>query len=134
MAKWELEYSEVQTDKRNAYRNRTAESKAAAQSGQGDETSFEGESQLGREGQPASKKARLEPSDSLGNDSGERPDGYNREDSGAHEDDDETLGEEAEEDEDEEEHEEHLEVEEQLEETEEREADDEALDNGEDSD
>jgi hypothetical protein len=37
VANYCAEFNEVQTDKRNAYRNKVAESKAAAQSGHGDD-------------------------------------------------------------------------------------------------
>jgi DNA polymerase epsilon subunit 3 len=127
------EFNEVQTDKRNAYRNKVAESKAAAQSGHGDD----GDAELDRDGQPATKKARLEPGDSSEMDASEMPEGYN-ETSRADDDgeDDEGHGDE-EEDDDEEQEEpdsERLEVDEPLEEADHGEAEDEALDNGDDSD
>lgn len=131
MAKSCTEFNEVQTDKRNAYRNKVAESKAAAQSSHGDD----GDVELGRDGQPAAKKARLEGADNSGMDTSEMPEGYNMNDSRADDEgeEDEGHGDEDEEDEDEE-PEERLEVEEHLEEPDHGEAEDEALDNGDDSD
>lgn len=127
------EFNEVQADKRNAYRNKVAENKAAAQSGHGDD----GDAELDRDGQPATKKPRLEPGDSSEVDASEMPEGYN-ETSRADDDgeDDEGHGDE-EEDDDEEPEEpdsERLEVEEPLDEADHGEAEDEALDNGDDSD
>lgn len=136
IANYSPEFNEVQTDKRNAYRNKVAESKAAAQSGHGDDgdTEGNGEGQLGRDGQPATKKARLEPGDSSGLDTSEIPEGYNMENSRADDDGEEDEGHGDEDEEDDEELEERLEVEEPLEEPDHGEAEDEALDNGDDSD
>ncbi|KAI9051088.1 hypothetical protein LZ554_005194 [Drepanopeziza brunnea f. sp. 'monogermtubi'] len=114
-------FHEVQTDKRNAYRSKTASKAADAGDDQGAED---------KDGQPAAKKARLEP-------------GVEEEENGEEEagDAERTPEDEAEDDEgdvpeevEEEEEEERLESEEQLEEDETKEAEDEALDNGEDSD
>ncbi len=125
------EFNEVQTDKRNAYKSKVA-SKAAGHGGHGEDgNDGEGDSIMDREGQPASKKARLDPDESMGAlDASEIREGYSRADHTADEEGDEG-GDETEEDEDE--GEERLEVEEQLEEPEEKEDQDEALDNGEDS-
>ena len=133
----------MQTDKRNTYRNKVAANKASGkndteQPGEGDDADMEGEgeSPVDRDGQPAAKKARRDPDDSMGADMSEDPAGHS---TGGHDaedgDEDDDQGDDPEdEDEDEnEEEQERLEVEE-AEEREEREAEDEALDNGEDSD
>ncbi|TVY85373.1 DNA polymerase epsilon subunit D [Lachnellula suecica] len=130
-------YTEIQTDKRNNYRKKVADKAGAAEGVQGEEGTDvgEGDSLLDQDGQPAAKKVRLGP---------EASDGVMRQQEGdqmgentADEDveDDDNPPDEAEDDEDDEEEqgEERLEVEEQLD-TEQREAEDEALDNGEDSD
>jgi len=130
VAKYCTEFNEVQTDKRNAYRNKVAENKAAAQSGHGDD----GEVGLGRDGQPVAKKARLEPGDSSGMDTSEMPEGYNMDNSRADDDGDEDEGHGDEEEEDEEEPEEPEERLDPLEDADHGEAEDEALYNGDDSD
>lgn len=123
----------MQTDKRNTYRNKVAANKASGktdteQPGEGDDVDIEGEGEslLDRDGQPAAKKARRDP-DMSEDPAGHSTGGHDAEDG----DEDDDQGDDPE-DEDEEEQE-RLEVEE-AEEREEREAEDEALDNGEDSD
>jgi len=134
-----IEFNEVQTDKRNTYRNKVAANKAlgktdSEQPGEGDDVDMEGEgeSQLDRDGQPAAKKARRDLDDSMGAGMSEEPARHRAEGNDAEDgDEDDDQGDDPE-DEDEEDQE-RLEVEE-AEEREEREAEDEALDNGEDSD
>ncbi len=133
-ANYGIEFNEVQTDKRNAYRSKVAESKAAAQAGHGEDGDVDVDAKLDRDGQPAAKKARLEPGDSSGLDTSEMPEGYNMGDSRVDDDGEEDEGHGDEEEDDEEEPEERLEVEEPLEEPDHKEVDDEALDNGDDSD
>jgi DNA polymerase epsilon subunit 3 len=130
VAKFCAEFNEVQTDKRNAYRNKVAENRAAAQSGHGDD----GEVELDRDGQPAAKKARIEPGDSSGMDTSEMPEGYNMDNSRADDEGEEDEGHGDEDEEDEEEPEEPEERLDPLEEADHAEAEDEALDNGDDSD
>ncbi|KAF8867021.1 histone-fold-containing protein [Acephala macrosclerotiorum] len=122
-------FNEVQADKRNAYKSKVASSKAAGHT-HGEEDG-DGDSLMDRDGQPASKKARRDPDDSV-MDASEMTEGYSRADHTADEEGDDG-GDETEADEDEDEGEERLEVEERLEEPEEKEEHDEALDNGEDS-
>lgn len=111
-----------------------AENKAANQASHGDDGDMDGEGQLDRDGQPASKKARLE-HDSSGLDTSEMPEGYNVGDSRVEDDPDDDEGHGDEDDEDATEpEEEHLEGDERLEEPNYKEDDDEALDNGDDSD
>jgi DNA polymerase epsilon subunit 3 len=126
-----LEFNEVQTDKRNTYRKKVAADKASGktgspQPGDGEEGDPLGEhdteGQVNRDGQPAAKKARREPSEGMPEYSEDEVD------------DDEAHGDETEDDEGDNEQEERPEAEEQLEEIEQREIEDEALDNGEDSD
>jgi DNA polymerase epsilon subunit 3 len=133
-------FNDIQTDKRNQYRKRVAADKetgkAGSPHGEDDETLAEVdmEGPLDREGQPASKKARRETSDSTVEDMNElrEPDIMgDREDEEGN--DDEGHGDDPEDEEDEDQ-EERLEVEEQLDEAEQRDVEDEALDNGEDSD
>jgi hypothetical protein len=117
----------MQNDKRAAYRNKLAD-KAAGKNTEGDTE----DGQLDRDGQPASKKARMDPDESLGADPREMLDVEHTADEDGGEDESED-GDDEEADQDE-----RLEVEERLEERleepEEKEAADEALDNGEDSD
>ncbi|TVY20076.1 DNA polymerase epsilon subunit D [Lachnellula arida] len=137
-------YTEIQTDKRINYRKKVADSKVdtaeGAQAGEGEEGNTElgeGESHQDQDGQPAAKKARLEPGATSGMDSSEMiQEGYQTGEHTADEsgEDDENHPDEGEDDEDEGDHEERLEVEDQLEDIEQQEAEDEALDNGEDSD
>ena len=95
---------------------------------------MEGGGQLDRDGQPASKKARMDP-DSSEMDASEMPEGYNMGDSRVEDDDNEDENHADEDDDDATEpDEERLEVEEPLEEADHKEEDDEALDNGDDSD
>lgn len=124
----------MQTDKRNAYRNKVAENKAAAQGSHAEDVDGEGESQLRRNGQPASKKARIETGDSSGMDMSEMQEGYMGDSRVEDDAEDEPNGDETEEEDDGEGHEERLDVEEPLEEPDHKEGADEALDNGEDSD
>jgi len=113
----------MQNDKRAAYKNKLAD-KAAGKNVEGDTE----DGQIDRNGQPASKKARMDPDESLGADQIEMLDVDHTADEDGGED-------ESEDDNDEEvDQDERLEVEEHLEEPEEKEAADEALDNGEDSD
>lgn len=119
------EFNEVQTDKRNAYRSKVANSKATGGSGEvGDDSEM-----ADREGQPAAKKARLEGGaggeevldgdQTVDEDEGEE----NREEDVPDEDEEEGEGEESR-------------VEEEVDEEREMEGEgvDEALDNGGDSD
>ena|ERR1700710_1951357 len=139
-----LEFNEVQTDKRNTYRKKVAADKASGkagspQPGDGEEGDMQGEhdaeGQVGRDGQPAAKKARREPSEGMPEYSGDLREGDGMGDRDEDEvDDDEAHGDETEDDEGDNEQEERLEAEERLEEIEQREVEDEALDNGEDSD
>ena len=136
------EFNEVQTDKRNTYRKKVAADKASGQPGSprpGDgehvDVDGEGEGQMGPDGQPAAKKARRESGDvMMGEGDSEMPEGYSMNEHTADEEGEEDDGQDPDDDEEEAEHEERLEVEEPLEELEHREAEDEALDNGEDSD
>lgn len=127
--KSDIEFNETQAEKRNAYKNKVA-SKAAGQSGAGEDD--EGDSLMDREGQPASKKARLDHDDSA-MDVSEMTEGYSRADHTADEEGDDGGDETEEDEEDDEGDQERREVEEQLEEPEEPEDQDEALDNGDDS-
>ncbi len=123
MADTKTGFNEIQADKRNTYRNRVA-SKA---SGPGEDDVTED-----RDGRPAAKKARLEvrePRGEVGD--GEEVDADQTQDEAGGED--EEVSDDNEENE-EEEGDETLEVEDHLEEIEEKEVEDEALDNGEDSD
>jgi DNA polymerase epsilon subunit 3 len=136
------EFNDIQTDKRNTYRNKVAANKALGKTGsppQGEgedgDIEGEGESQLNRDGQPAAKKARRDPDDSTGADTSEVPDSYRMGDHTADEGEEEDeQGDEVEDEDEEGDHEGRLEVEEQLEDPGQQEAEDEALDNGEDSD
>jgi len=122
------EFNEIAADKRNAYKTKLASSKAAGQSQtKDDDTDVEDGpgGQLDREGQPAAKKARLD-GENMGGGSSERP----GKDEDQTEDEEGGDGTDVEEDE---EQEERLEIEE-PEEEEKPHAEDEALDNGEDSD
>ncbi|TVY37435.1 DNA polymerase epsilon subunit D [Lachnellula occidentalis] len=140
------EYTEIQTDKRLNYRKKVADNKVgtaegaqAAEGEDGNNDLGEGGSHQDRDGQPAAKKARLELGATSGMDEsvmiqeGDQMGEHTADESG---EDDENPADEAEDDEDEneEDHEERLEVEDQLEDIEPQEAEDEALDNGEDSD
>jgi len=138
-------YTEIQTDKRLNYKKKVADNKVgtaegaqAGEGGDGNNDLGEGGSHQDREGQPAAKKARLEPGVTSDIDSsvmiqegGDQMGEHTADESG---EDDENHPDEAEDDEDEGDHEERLEVEDQLEDIEPQEAEDEALDNGEDSD
>jgi hypothetical protein len=112
-------FNEVQTNKRNAYRQKVAADKMAGGADEG-------------EG-PAAKKVRTEQGEAGAGgemrDGGAAEEDEIAEDEEEHEEDPE---EDEEEDEQDQEHE-RLEVEEPLEDAEQREAEDEALDNGEDS-
>jgi DNA polymerase epsilon subunit 3 len=134
----ETGFVELQTDKRNTYRKKVAADKAAGKVGSpppGEEESYvegdhEGEVQMDRDGQPVAKRARLDESGILRE--GDIPDMMREEEAGEEdeggdepEDDDEEEGDEVDE---------RQEIEEQFEEPEHHEAEDEALDNGEDSD
>lgn len=131
-------FVELQTDKRNTYRKKVAADKASGKVGSpppGEEESYiEGESyvegQLDRDGQPAAKKARMDESGIARE--GDIPDMHREEEAG----EEDEGGEEPDDEDDEEgdEVEDRQETEEQIEEPEQHEADDEALDNGEDSD
>lgn len=121
-------YNEIQTDKRNASKNKQADAKA--RNGGAGDSEIDGQDQ---DGQPASKKARMDPDESVGVDRSELPEGDHAADDDVG-DDDGREDEPEDDDEDEGDQEERLEVEEQLEEPEEKEAADEALDNGDDSD
>lgn len=126
-----LEFNETQLEKRNAYKSKLA-NKAAGASGAGDDDNDgEGDSLMDRDGQPASKKVRLDPDES-GMDMSEMTEGYSRADHTADEEGD-GENDETEEDEEDEDQEEVLEAEEPTEEPEEKEDQDEALDNGDDS-
>lgn len=128
-----IEFNETQLEKRNAYKTKLA-SKAAGTSGAvDDDHDGEGDSIMDRDGQPASKKARLD-HDEGGMDMSEMTEGYSRADHTADDDEGDDEGDETEEDEDEEDRE-ALEVEDQIGEPEEKEDpdQDEALDNGDDS-
>ncbi|KAI6714618.1 hypothetical protein JHW43_002882 [Diplocarpon mali] len=110
-------YNEVQTDKRNVYRSKVA-NKASGTS--------EEEVAEDRDGQPAAKKAKLE----TGEAGGEELEGADdTQDEAEEEEEDGDV-----QDESDDEEEERLEVEERLEDIETGEVEDEALDNGEDSD
>ena len=133
----ETGFVELQTDKRNTYRKRVAADKAAGQVGSpppGEEESYvegdhDGEGQVDRDGQPVAKKARMDESGMLreGEISDMREEEAGEEDEGGEEPEDDD-------DEDGDEVDERQEIEEQLDEPEHHEAEDEALDNGEDSD
>lgn len=115
----------------------TAEGAQAGEGEEGNNDLGEGGSHQDRDGQPAAKKARLEPGATSGMDSSEMiqegdPVGEHTADESGEED--ENHPDEGEDDEDEGDQEERLEVEDQLEDIEQQEAEDEALDNGEDSD
>jgi hypothetical protein len=136
-----VEFSEVQSDKRNTYRKKVAADKASGKAGAGegeDGEVGEMEGHLDRDGQPAAKKARRETGGSVGDESSEMREGDMMGDPEDDEgDEEEDQGDDAEDDDQEEEEEEEEEtgdVEEEEEEAEEREVEDEALDNGEDSD
>ncbi|TVY46109.1 DNA polymerase epsilon subunit D [Lachnellula subtilissima] len=138
-------YTEIQTDKRLNYKKKVADNKVgtaeggqAGDGGDGNNDLGEGGSHQDRDGQPAAKKARLEPGATSGIDSsvmiqeeGDQMGEHTADESG---EDDENHPDEAEDDDDEGDHEERLEAEDQLEDIEPQEAEDEALDNGEDSD
>ncbi|KAK0103034.1 hypothetical protein ONS95_000784 [Cadophora gregata] len=118
-------FNEVQTDKRNAYRSKVA-NKAAGSGEQGEDNTQED-----RDGRPAAKKARLEGGEEAPSAEGEEEiDPDETQDADQTEDDEDAQDEEDEEDGDDEQ----IEAEEQLEDMETREVEDEALDNGEDSD
>jgi DNA polymerase epsilon subunit 3 len=121
----------MQTDKRNAAKNKHADAKAGKNGGVGGEIEIDGQD---RDGQPASKKARLDPDESMGIDRSGLPEGDHTADEDLGEDDGREDEPEDDEDEEEADQEERLEAEEAEEELEEKEAADEALDNGEDSD
>jgi DNA polymerase epsilon subunit 3 len=135
-----VEFNEVQTDKRNTYRKKVAADKASGRPGSprpgdGEHVDVNGEGQMDRDGQPAPKKARRESGDvTMGEDVSDMPEGYSMNETIADEEGEDEEGQDAEDDEDDGEQEERLEVEEPLEEPEQREMEDEALDNGEDSD
>lgn len=120
------EFNEVQTDKRNAYRSKVANKAAGAGEPGEDDT------QEGGDGRPAAKKARLDGAkrDGKGGDGEVDPDEI--QDADQTEDDDDDAQDDENEDEDGED--EHLEADEQLEDIETGDVEDEALDNGEDSD
>ncbi|KAH7330382.1 histone-fold-containing protein [Rhexocercosporidium sp. MPI-PUGE-AT-0058] len=118
-------FNEVQTDKRNAYRSKVA-NKAAGAGEPGEDGTQED-----RDGRPAAKKARLDG----GEGEGEEGEGEGDIDPDETQDADQTEDEDDAQDEDEDDEvDEQMEAEEQLEDTEQREGEDEALDNGEDSD
>jgi hypothetical protein len=129
------EFNEVQTDKRNTYRKKVAADKASGKAGDGEDDDVPGDhdADTSMDGQPAAKKARRDPSDNIE----EHGDLHEGDGMGDREEDDveddEGNGDETEEEEDNHEPEERFEVEE-PEETQEPEAEDEALDNGDDSD
>ncbi|KAH8662998.1 histone-fold-containing protein [Tricladium varicosporioides] len=123
-------YNEIQAEKKLKASNRKAEGKAGAEDDDHETDEGEGESQLERDGQPAAKKARIEPGSS--SNAGGAPEKPKTDDQAEGEEDGE---EENEDDENEEEEEEERgQEDDQLEDAEHREAEDEALDNGEDSD
>jgi DNA polymerase epsilon subunit 3 len=129
----------VQTDKRNTYRKKVAADKASGkpEDEDGDTTlEHEGEGDadgLGRDGQPAAKKARRDASQGgAGEDEGDLREGDGMGDREDEEVDEEGDADETEDEEGEHDAEERLEADDHLEE--EQEAEDEALDNGEDSD
>ncbi|KAL2067197.1 hypothetical protein VTL71DRAFT_1621 [Oculimacula yallundae] len=126
-------FNEVQTDKRNAYRSKVA-NKSASSGGQA-----EGETQEDGDGRPAAKKARLDKDGEEGANGDGQIEG--EEEGEGEVDGDETLDadqtdddEDAQDDDDDEGNDEQIEGEERLEDTEQRDAEDEALDNGDDSD
>jgi DNA polymerase epsilon subunit 3 len=121
----------MQTDKRNAYKTKHAD-KAAGKNNVTADPETDGQD---RDGQPSSKKARLDPDESMGIDRSELPEADTLADDDVAEDDGHD-DEPDDDDDDDADQEERLEVEEQLEEpeAEDKEAADEALDNGEDSD
>lgn len=133
----EIEFVELQTDKRNTYRKKVAADKAAGKAGSpppGEEESFlegdDADASMDRDGQPAAKKARMDESGTVREgdvlDTQKEGEEVDEDEGGDDPDDDE--------DEDGDEPEERHDAEDQLEDPEEREAEDEALDNGEDSD
>ncbi|KAH7383606.1 histone-fold-containing protein [Cadophora sp. MPI-SDFR-AT-0126] len=117
-------FNEVQTDKRNAYRSKVA-NKAAGSGEQGEDDAHQD-----RDGRPAAKKVRLEGGEAPGAEGEEEIDPDETQDADQTEDDEDAQDD----DEDEEGDDDQVEVEEQLDDIETREAEDEALDNGEDSD
>ncbi|RDL41930.1 uncharacterized protein BP5553_01909 [Venustampulla echinocandica] len=136
-------FNEIQSEKRNTYRKKLADKSGQGddtQAGEGDEADHdsqgEAEGRMGRDGQPAAKKARLEPkSKSAGAKKGKAPGKQNEADQTADEEgEDDESQEEEDDEEDEEEGNSEPQEGEELEETQEKEAEDEALDNGEDSD
>ncbi|KAH6719307.1 histone-fold-containing protein [Leptodontidium sp. MPI-SDFR-AT-0119] len=116
-------FNEVQTDKRNAYRSKVA-NKAAGAGEQGED-----DTQADRDGRPAAKKARLEGGEGEGSGGDGEIDPDETQDADQTEDEDD-----AQEEEDDDEVDERMEADEQLEDIEQRDVEDEALDNGEDSD
>ena len=112
----------MQNDKRAAYKTKLAD-KAAGKIVEGDTE----DGQLDRDGQPASKKARMDPDESVGVDQSEMLDVDHTADEDGEDESEDGDDEEVDQDD-------RLEVDEHLEEPEEKEAADEALDNGEDSD
>ncbi|RFU35959.1 hypothetical protein B7463_g295, partial [Scytalidium lignicola] len=131
-------FNEVQTDKRNVYRKKVAADKAAKS---GSPTAGDGDAdEVGtdRDGQPASKKARVELGDVAEGDSSEMHEGDTMGDVGDEEaDEDDRQGDEEEDDEEEEEDDEGEEeerLEDPIEESTLQEGEDEALDNGDESD
>lgn len=122
----------MQAEKRTASKNKQADTKAAAKN-----VDVEGQD---RDGQPASKKARLDPDEGLGGERSLLPEGEHMEDDVGEDDGREDEPEDDDDDNDDDigdiELEEQQEDEEEGNELEEREVpgEDEALDNGEDSD
>ncbi|CZS90706.1 related to DPB4 DNA polymerase II (epsilon) 4th subunit [Rhynchosporium graminicola] len=118
-------FNEVQTDKRNAYRSKVANKSA------GSADQAEDDVQGDKAGQPAAKKARLDGEEGANGDREAEADVDADEtlDADQTEDDDDVPD-----DEDEDANDEQIEADEQMEEAELKEVEDEALDNGEDSD
>jgi DNA polymerase epsilon subunit 3 len=136
-----VEFTEIATFKRNQYRAKVAADKASGKTVEEDpedeDALAEGdESRIDKDGQPAAKKARRDPNGGTGDAAsgslGEIAELGNMDREEGEEEEEEKHGDETEDDEDEQE--ERLEVEEPLEDQEEPEGEDEALDNGEDSD
>ena len=136
----ETGFIELQTDKRNTYRKKVAADKASGKAGSpppGAEDSYvegdhDAEGQVDRDGQPAAKKARMDNPGMLGE--ADIPDVQREEDLGEEDEGgEEPEDEEEDEEDDRNEAAERQEIEEQIRE-ENHEAEDEALDNGEDSD
>ncbi|KAH8808226.1 histone-fold-containing protein [Xylogone sp. PMI_703] len=123
-------FNELQTDKRNVYRKKVAADKAAKSGSPaaGDGDADEGE--MDRDGQPAAKKARIELGDVAEGDASE----MHEADVDEEVDEEEGQGEEGEDEEEEDEGEEDERLEDPIEEPSQQEGEDEALDNGDESD